>query len=143
MPKLLSMLLLPILLLAATPAEEVLSTMEAYKQAIMHKDAAVLSKILSDDLTYTHSSNLHQDKAAVLESLKGKSVVEAMDFKNLTVRVYGNTAVVDTDVESRGNNSGVVSTTRLHVLTVLVKGPHGWQLVARQATRDPESSTKK
>jgi ketosteroid isomerase-like protein len=144
MLKLLPFLLFATLLSAATQAEtEVLSTMEAYKQAIMHKDAAALSRILSDDLTYTHSSNLHQDKAAVLESLKGKSVVEAMDFKDLKIRVYGNTAVVTTDIESRGNNSGVVSSTRLHVLHVLVKGPQGWQLVARQATRFPEPAAKK
>jgi ketosteroid isomerase-like protein len=131
-------LLIPCLLSAATQAEtEILSTMEAYKQAIMHKDAAALSPMLSDDLTYTHSSNQHQDKAAVLESLKGKSVVEAMDFKDLKIRVYGSTAVVTTDIESRNNNAGAVSSTRLHVLHVLVKGPLGWQLVARQATRYP------
>ncbi len=117
--------------------------MEAYKQATMKKDAAALSAVLSDDLTYTHSSTQHQDKAAVLQSLKGKSVVEAMEFKDPQIRVYGNSAVVTCDIESRSNNSGVVTTTALHVIHVLVKGPQGWQLVARQATRAPEPTAKK
>jgi len=118
--------------------KEVLSVMESFRQAMIKKDAAALSRILSDDLTYTHSSNAHQDKAAVLASLNGKSVVEAMDFKDLKVRVYGNSAVVTADLDSRSNNGGVVAVSKLHVLHVLVKGPQGWQMVARQATRYPE-----
>ena len=112
--------------------------MEAYKQALMKKDAAALSRILSDDLTYTHSSNQHQDKAAVLASLAGNTVVEAMDFKDLKIRVYGNTAVVKSDVDLRNNAAGVVTALRLNILHVLVKGPQGWQMVARQATRYPD-----
>ena len=118
--------------------KEVLATMDAYKQAMMKRDAAALSRILSDDLTYTHSSNLHENKAAVLESLKGKAVIEAIDFKDLKVRVYGNSAVVVGDVDFHMNTAGVASVSKLNVLHVLVKGKQGWQLVARQATRYPE-----
>ena len=118
--------------------KDVMAAMEAYKQAMITKDAAALTRILSDDLTYTHSSNLHQDKAAVLESLKRNSVLEAIDFKNLKVRVYGNAAVVTGDVDFRSNAAGVVTVSRLNVLHVLVKGPEGWQMVARQATHYPE-----
>ncbi len=147
MTKCILFLLSAALLVAANPdpqtKKEILSTMEAYKQATMKKDAAALSAILSDDLTYTHSSTQHQDKAAVLQSLKGKSVVEAMEFKDPQIRVYGNSAVVTCDIESRSNNSGVVTASTLHVIHVLVKGPQGWQLVARQATRAPEPTAKK
>src|SRR5687767_6872999 len=89
--------------------KEVLAALDAYKQGLMKKDATTLSKILSDDLTYSHSSNLHENKAAVLESLKGNTVAEAIDFKNLKVRVYGNTALVKGDVDFRNNTAGVVS----------------------------------
>ena len=130
------------LLTAATPdartEKEIMGVMTDYKEAIMHKDGPALARILSDDLTYTHSSNLHQDKAAVLAALNGKSVTESMEFKDLKIRQYGTTAVVTTDIETRSNNAGAVTTTRLHVIHVLVNGPHGWQLVARQATRFPE-----
>ena len=135
------------LLPAATPdpktEKEVLAALDAYKQALMKKDAAALAKVVSDDLTYTHSSNLHQDKAALLASLKENTVAEAIDFKDLKVRVYGNTALVKGDVDFRNNANGTVTVSKLNILHVLVKGPQGWQLVARQATRYPDTAGKK
>ena len=123
--------------------KEVLAALEAYKQGLIKKDAAALGKVLSDDLTYSHSSNLHQDKAAVIESLKGPASAEAIDFKDPKVRLYGNTAIIKCDVDFRNNTGGNVSVTKLNVLHVFVKGPHGWQLVARQATRYPEAAAGK
>ena len=112
--------LLPAAILSAANPDpktekEIMATMEAYKQALMKKDAAALSKILSDDLVYTHSSNLHENKTAVLESLKGNTVVEGIDFKDLKVRVYGNSAVVVGDVDFKnnaGNGATVCQTQR-------------------------------
>ena len=128
---------------AATPdartEKEIMAAMQAYKQGIINKDAAALSKVLSDDLVYTHSSNLHQDKAALIESLKGNSVTEDIDFKDLKVHVYLNTAVVVGDVDFHMKTGGVASVNKLNVLHVLVKGPQGWQLVARQAVKYPEA----
>jgi ketosteroid isomerase-like protein len=126
----------------AKTEKEILATMEAYKQALIKRDAAALSKVLSDDLVYTHSSNLHQDKAALLASLKGNTSYDAIDFKDLKVRVYGNTALVVGDVDFHNNAGGVVSVSKLNVLHVLVKGPQGWQLVARQAVRYPDPATQ-
>jgi ketosteroid isomerase-like protein len=135
------------LLPAATPdpktEKEVMAAMDAYRQALMKKDAAALSKVVGDDLTYTHSSNLHQDKAALIASLKENTVAEAIDFKDLKVRIYGNTALVKGDVDFRNNANGTVTVSKLNVLHVLVKGPQGWQLVARQATRYPEPNAGK
>jgi len=120
--------------------KDVLAAMDAYKQALIKKDADALSRILSDDLVYTHSSNLHEDKAAVLASLKKPTTTEAIDFKSVSVRVYGNTAVVVGDVDFTNNPGSGPATSKLNVLHVLVKGPQGWQLVARQATRYPEAA---
>ncbi|HEX3747957.1 MAG TPA: nuclear transport factor 2 family protein [Bryobacteraceae bacterium] len=119
----------------AKTEKEIMATMETYRLGIIHKDAAALSQVMSDDVTYTHSSNTHQDKAAFLESLKGKSITEDIVFKDLKVRVYGNTAVVVGDVDFHMDNGGVKSVSTLNVLHVLVKGNSGWQLVARQATK--------
>jgi ketosteroid isomerase-like protein len=129
---------------AATPdaktEKEIMAALNAYKQAIIKKDDAVLQKVLSDDLVYTHSSNLHQDKAALIESLKGNAVTEAIDFKDLKVRVYGNTAVVVGDVDFHMNTDGTKTVNHLNVLHVLVKGAQGWQLVARQAVKYPDAA---
>jgi ketosteroid isomerase-like protein len=123
--------------------KEVLAALDAYKQALIKKDAAALAKVLSDDLTYSHTSNLHQDKAAVIESLKGPSSAEAIDFKDPKVRLYGNTAIIKCDVDFKNNTGGAVSVAKLNVLHGFVKGSHGWQMVARQATRYPEAAAGK
>jgi ketosteroid isomerase-like protein len=149
MKKWILFLLSAAILCAANPdpktEKEIMATMDAYKQALLKRDPAALSKVLSDDLTYTHSSNLHQDKAAVLKALSGNSFQEAIDFKDLKVRVYGNTAVVSGDVDFTNNTAGVVSVAKLNITHVLVKGSQGWQMVARQATRypDPAPAAKK
>ena len=131
---------------AATPdaktEKEIMAALNVYKQAIIKikKDATALQKVLSDDLVYTHSSNLHQDKAALIESLKGNAVTEDIDFKDLKVRVYGNTAVVVGDVDFHLNTGGTQSVNHLNVMHVLVKGAQGWQLVARQAVKYPDAA---
>ena len=135
------------LLQAATPdaktEKEVLTALDSYKQALLKKDAAALSKVLAEDLTYTHSSNLHENKAAVIESLKNNTVYEAIDFKDPKVRVYGNTALVKTDADFHNNTGGTTTVIKLNILHVFVKGPQGWQLVARQATRYPAETAGK
>jgi len=140
-------LLAAAMLRAATPdaktEKEVLAALDTYKQAMMKKDAATLQKVLADDLTYTHSSNLHETKAAVIESLKNNTVYEAIDFKDPKVRVYGNTALVKCDTDFKNNNAGTVVVNKLNILHVFVKGPQGWQLVARQATRYPAETAGK
>jgi ketosteroid isomerase-like protein len=142
MTKLILGLLSATMLWAATPdaktEKEVLAALDAYKQALIARDAAALSKVLSDDLTYTHSSNKHEDKAAVLESLKGGTHVEAIDFKDIKTRLYGSVAVVTADADFRNSVEGAVSLLHLHAIHVFVKNSHGWQMVARQTTRYPE-----
>ena len=137
------LLLIPAALLsAASPdaktSKEIMATMEAYKQGLLKRDAAALTKVLSDDLVYTHSNNLHQDKAAVLAALKGESFAAAIDFKEMKINVYGNTATVVGDVDFHNSTAGTVTVVKLNILHVLVKGKQGWQLVARQAVRYPE-----
>ncbi len=147
MKKLILCLLSATMLWAAAPdaktEKEVLAALDAYKQAMINRDAAALSKVLGDDLTYTHSTNKHEDKAAVLESLKGPSHTEAIDFKDLKVRLYGSTAIVTGDADFRNNAEGAVTLIHLHVIHVFVKNSHGWQMVARQTTRYPDPAAGK
>src|ERR1700686_5231788 len=88
------------LLLSAAPTDakaekDVLAAMDAYKEAMIHKDGAALNKLLSNDLSYTHSGGQLEAKADVIKSItSSKTIVEAMDFSDTTVRVYGNMALV-------------------------------------------------
>jgi ketosteroid isomerase-like protein len=113
--------------------KEVLAAMDAYKEAMIHKDGAALDKLLSNDLTYTHSGGQLETKADVIKSITtGKTIVEALDFSDTTVRLYGNMALVKGKVDLYHSKTNIV---HMNVLHVWMKGPQGWQMVARQATR--------
>ena len=138
MKKLLWITLLSTLALAAastdpTAEKDVLAAMDAYKNAMIHKDAAVLQKLLSEDLTYIHSAGQHETKADVLKGItSGKTIIERIDFSETAVRFYGKTALVQGRVDLYHSATNIV---HMNVLHVWVKGPQGWQLVARQATK--------
>jgi ketosteroid isomerase-like protein len=118
--------------------KEVLAAMDAWKQATLHKNRAALETLLHEDLTYSHSSAKNESKAEVIQSVtSGAASVEAIDFTDTTVRIYGNTALVKGNVAIRNNTGGKTTTANLNILHVWVKGPKGWKLVARQATRLP------
>ena len=118
--------------------KDVLAAMDAWKQATMKKDAAALDKLLHPDLTYSHSSAANQTKDEVIKSVTtGKATVEGITFSDTTVRVYGNTALVKGKVDIVNNTDGKSTPAHLNILHVWIKGPHGWQMVARQATRLP------
>jgi len=113
--------------------QDVLAAMDAYKGAMTHKDGAALEKLLGDDLTYVHSDGLLETKADVIKSVvSGKAAVDKIEFlPDTDVRVHGKTAFV-AGKEDLWHPTSIV---HMHVLHVWEKGPQGWQLVARQATR--------
>jgi ketosteroid isomerase-like protein len=118
------------------PDDEVLAAMHAWRQATLAKDGAALDKLLHEDLTYSHSNGRTQSKGDVLGSVTaGKSSVTGIDFGEWTVRVYGATALVKGIVDVHSSKEGATSTAHLDILHVWLKGPQGWQMVARQATQ--------
>lgn len=120
--------------------KEVLAAMDAWKQATIKKDGAALEKLLHPDLTYSHSSAMNQSKAEVIKAVTtGKATTEAIAFIDPAVRVYGKTALVKGKVDITNSTDGKSNTAHLDILHVWIKGPQGWQLVARQATRLPQA----
>jgi hypothetical protein len=137
MKKLVSVLAVAVALSAASidpkVEKDVLAAMDAYKDAMIHNNAAVLGKLLSDDLTYVHSAGKLESKADVLKSVTtGKNVITKMEFSDTSVRIYGNTALVKCRVDLWHSDTNIV---HMNILHAWVKGSNGWQLVARQATR--------
>jgi ketosteroid isomerase-like protein len=120
----------------STAEKEVLGAMDAWKQATMKKDGAALEKLLHPDLTYSHSSGMTQTKADVIKAVTtGKATVEGIDFSDMTVRVYGKTALVKGVVDLHNSTDGKTTVAHLSILHVWIKDSHGWQMVARHATK--------
>jgi hypothetical protein len=113
--------------------KEVLAAMETYKNGMIQKDGAALEKVLSPDLTYTHSGGQLQTKAEVIKSITtGSTIIEKIQFSDTKVKVYGNVALVKGRMDLWHSPTNIV---HMDVLHVWVNGPHGWQMVARQATK--------
>jgi ketosteroid isomerase-like protein len=118
---------------AADPKADVLSAMESWKQAILKKDAAALDGLLHPDLLYSHSDGRTETKADILKALPN---TKSIKFGDTSVRVYGNTALVKGPAEFVNlAANGTTTTLNLSILQVWLKGPKGWQLVARHSTR--------
>lgn len=114
-------------------ARQVMAAMESFKKAMIGRDGATLDKLLSDDLMYVHSAGAVETKAHFIETIvSGKSITEKLEFTDPTVRVYGNTAIVRGRVDLWHSATNIVN---MDVLHVWVKGPGGWRMVARQATK--------
>ena len=137
---------LPLLLLtavalapaASNPAaeKEVLAAMNTWKQAVMKKDRALFDKTLHADLTYAHSSGLIETKQESIDHIVNSKVIyQAVNFSDTKVRVHGDTAFVTGKVDFHQKTGDTVNVINLVVLTAWVKGPQGWQMIARQSTR--------
>jgi hypothetical protein len=117
---------------AVSAEQDVLAAMEIYRNGMLQKDGRALRKVLSEDLTYTHSGGEFETKADVIRSVtSGKTVTEKLDFTEMTVWIYGNTALVKGRVDLQHSPTNIL---QMNVLHVIVNGTHGWQMVARQAT---------
>ena len=118
---------------AADPKTEVLASIEAWKQAVLKKDAKALEPLLHPDLLYSHSDGRTETKADILKSMPN---TQSIKFAEPNVRVYGDTVLVKGNAEFVNNAaSGGTTTLNLSLLQVWIKTLKGWQLVGRQSTR--------
>ena len=128
-------------LAAGSGEKEVLAAMDGLKDAMLKKDRAALDKIFHADLTYGHSSAKVENKAEAIAHMVDGLGWEAIELADTTVRLHGNVAIVNgkADFHERKKDQPA-SVAKLLILTVWVKGPHGWQLIARQAVRRPDDA---
>ena len=119
----------------AKPAmeEEVTAAINSWRQAMLTHDLALMNKLLHPDLTYANSSGATQDKQTVLAKVGGSDYFE---YADTTIRIHGNVALVKnvTDMRTVATKD---TPNRLNVLYVWVKGPEGWQMIARQPIKLP------
>ena len=125
----------------ATAAEEkeVLAAMGAFAEAVAKHDVAALQKLMHDELVYSHSDTRAQTKADLIKEAQEGRGPGGIALAEPKVHIYGNTAIVRGRV---GGGARGVQTNSPHAVAVWIKGPAGWQVVARTATRpvDPAAA---
>jgi|SoiMethySBSTD1v2_1073268.scaffolds.fasta_scaffold12233_3 ketosteroid isomerase-like protein len=123
-----------------TPKEDakkaVLAAEQAYVDAMIKHDKAALEKLLADDLVYIHSSSKNETKAEVIQAVtSGSATYESIDFRDTTVRQYGDVVITNHKATIKTKQTGVAN---LLVTHVWAKNKGGWQFVSRQASRLPQ-----
>lgn len=107
--------------------------------ALIANDMAVLQKLLSDDLVYTHGSGVVDDKTAYLAAQRAKvAIYETIDHEDLRVRAYGsNVAILTGRLRLAIKVKGEPRSVDNRFTSVWVRSSRetdDWQFVSFQAT---------
>ena len=124
----------------AGPADEiaVAKNLEAFRAAQMAADAKGLEALCAAELSYSHSDGRVEDKAAfVANATSGKSKVLALAYREPTIRVVGDSAIVRFNwvAESEAVADGKKTATNLHILMNWQKQGADWKLLSRGSTK--------
>jgi hypothetical protein len=111
--------------------------MDQFAKAVLAKDRPTLEKLMSDWILYSHSDGHLDTKAQFIENVvTEKPKYEAFDYgSETTIFLYEKTAVVRGRITVKDFQNNQRRTIELNALQVWQKGPTGWVMIARQATR--------
>jgi ketosteroid isomerase-like protein len=115
--------------------KDIMATLAKWRQAALNADAATLDKIFHKDLMYSHNNAKIENKAqAIAGATAPETRSKGVEYRDLTLHVYGNTAVMfgPFDITTAAGN-----VNHMHILIVWMKGPQGWQMLARHSVKIP------
>ncbi len=109
-------------------------------KAMVRGDRAALRMVLSDQLTYTHSSGRHDTKAQFLASLgMGQLSYKSIIPEARAVRIYSGVGIVTGTARMEITARGQDAHFRIRYLAVYIRAEDRWQMVVWQSTRVPEA----
>jgi uncharacterized protein (TIGR02246 family) len=101
-------------------------------------DVAGLAAMMTDDLTYTHSSGVVESKAEFLDGLRnGKYVYREIAAAERKVRVHGDAAIVSGPCHVVIEPGGRRTELDLYFTELYVKEAGGWRMALWHSTRLP------
>jgi ketosteroid isomerase-like protein len=103
-------------------------------KAMMAADKAGLEALVSDHLSYGHSSGVVQDKADFVQVIASKKTVyKTITLSEDTISVVGNLAIARHVFTAEVEADGKEVKPKLGVMQVWQKEGGGWKLLARQS----------
>ncbi|MBI4909762.1 MAG: nuclear transport factor 2 family protein [Acidobacteria bacterium] len=123
----------------AFAAEQTLEEAEkAWATSITKRDFALMDKVLSPDLVYTHATGVVDSKQSYMaDQKKGDRRYEAVTHMNMKAKQYGNAGVVTARMRMQGKNSSGPFDDTVLLTHVWIKQDGMWRLVAHQTTKIP------
>jgi ketosteroid isomerase-like protein len=122
---------------AADPrTQAVLAAMEGYKQAILDSDTAALAGIWTDNYTFINPQGAIVSRDQRLANIgSGSTNVQIIDSeREITVRLFGDMALVQNLSTLHGTFGGVPTDTDLRGTFVWVRRGGTWKLATNQLT---------
>jgi ketosteroid isomerase-like protein len=121
---------------AAPSAEEEIQSLEQERNvAILNGDAAALDRMTADDYTFITLRGELRTKSEVVKGFQlGSFKYESRQISDLTIRVYGDTAVVTGRSNQKGMENGKNYSGDYRFTRVYVRQKGRWLTVALQAT---------
>ena len=109
---------------------------EQLRQAALKGDVATYDKLLADDYIVINGVGGTSTKADILENFKsGNLKYEAIDVSDTKVRIYGDTALVNSTANLKGHLGATDFSGQYRSVRVWVKRKGQWQSVSFQSTR--------
>ena len=126
---------------AGDAAQEVLAAHDKRIALTLAGELAGLAAMMTDDLTYTHSSGVEESKAEFLEALKsGKYLYREITPRDRRVRVHGDAAVVSGPAHVVIEPGGKRTELELYFTELYVKEGGQWRMALWQSTRLPATA---
>jgi ketosteroid isomerase-like protein len=117
--------------------EELITQLErSWAAAIVNKDIAALDRLIATEFNGTSpNAHFYSKEIAIGDLKRGTYVVEKMDLDEISVNVYGNTAVAFTSQDEKSWYANVAYSGHYHYTDVWVKKNGRWQVVASHGSR--------
>ena len=109
---------------------------QEWNRATLAKDYKTVEEIMADDWTGIDFRGMTITKEESIQELKsGESSNQSVELGEMTVKVYGNTAVVIGSDAEKSTYHGKDSSGKYAWMDVFVKRGGRWQAVASQSTK--------
>ena len=115
---------------------QVLASHNAYEAAVLAGDTVTLKRLWAEDYTFVNARGLLVTRAQRLANFASGAteVAEALNRREITVKVYGDMAVLRQLFTLRGRYSGRLLDTEVRCTFVWLWRAGRWQMVTNQLT---------
>jgi ketosteroid isomerase-like protein len=120
---------------ASTAADSVRALESARAQALLRADTTALSRLIADDFIEISRLGQIRTKADNLREIaSGELKLKSVKYDGLTVRIYGDVAVLMGLADNTGTYRGFPFGGKLRYTRIFVRRDGGWRAVAMQHT---------
>ncbi len=113
--------------------EELRQLNDEWVKALVRRDAKTLGRIMADDFVFAYPLEGDDKLQFINDVISGDLFVEYLNRENVSVRIWGATAVLTGRDSAKWNYKGRVFTGQYKIIHVYSQRNERWQLVAVQA----------